>query len=74
MLTPLRSPCASGALFVREAGGDHFCTASVVASPGRDLLITAAHWSLGSVGRMPASSRQAGVRLKMTPGGKDFLS
>ncbi len=32
-----------GALFVREAGGDHFCTASVVASPGRDLLITAAH-------------------------------
>jgi len=32
-----------GALFVHEAGGDHFCTASVVASPGRDLLITAAH-------------------------------
>jgi hypothetical protein len=32
-----------GALFVREASGDHFCTASVVASPGRDLLITAAH-------------------------------
>ena len=32
-----------GALFVREAGSDHFCTASVVASPGRDLLITAAH-------------------------------
>jgi V8-like Glu-specific endopeptidase len=32
-----------GALFVREAGSDHFCTASVVASPGKDLLITAAH-------------------------------
>jgi V8-like Glu-specific endopeptidase len=32
-----------GALFLREAGSDHFCTASVVASPGRDLLITAAH-------------------------------
>ncbi len=32
-----------GALFVHEAGGDHFCTASVVASPGKDLLITAAH-------------------------------
>ncbi len=32
-----------GALFIRDAGGDHFCTASVVTSPGRDLLITAAH-------------------------------
>ena len=32
-----------GALFVHDASGDHFCTASVVASPGRDLLITAAH-------------------------------
>ena len=32
-----------GALFASGAGGDHFCTASVVASPGRDLLITAAH-------------------------------
>jgi V8-like Glu-specific endopeptidase len=32
-----------GALFVREPGGDHFCTASVVDSPGQDLLITAAH-------------------------------
>ena len=32
-----------GALFVHDADGNHFCTASVVASPGRDLLITAAH-------------------------------
>ena len=32
-----------GALFEHDADGDHFCTASVVASPGRDLLITAAH-------------------------------
>jgi V8-like Glu-specific endopeptidase len=32
-----------GALFTAGPGGDHFCTASVVASPGRDLLITAAH-------------------------------
>jgi V8-like Glu-specific endopeptidase len=32
-----------GALFERDQGGDHFCTASVVASPGKDLLITAAH-------------------------------
>ncbi len=32
-----------GALFIRDGDDDHFCTASVVASPGRDLLITAAH-------------------------------
>jgi V8-like Glu-specific endopeptidase len=30
-------------LFTAGSGGNHFCTASVVASPGRDLLITAAH-------------------------------
>jgi V8-like Glu-specific endopeptidase len=32
-----------GALFLHDASGNHFCTASVVASPGRDLLVTAAH-------------------------------
>jgi hypothetical protein len=32
-----------GALFFRNGAGDHYCTAIVVASPGRDLLITAAH-------------------------------
>lgn len=32
-----------GALFENNASGTHFCTASVVASPGQDLLITAAH-------------------------------
>lgn len=32
-----------GAIFAHSASGDHFCTASVVNSPGRDLLITAAH-------------------------------
>jgi V8-like Glu-specific endopeptidase len=32
-----------GALFLRVGSDDHFCTASVVSSPGRDLLITAAH-------------------------------
>jgi V8-like Glu-specific endopeptidase len=32
-----------GALFEHDASGNHFCTASVVASLGRDLLITAAH-------------------------------
>lgn len=32
-----------GALFEHDASGAHFCTASVVASPGENLLITAAH-------------------------------
>jgi len=32
-----------GALFFQNGGDDHFCTASVVSSPGRNLLITAAH-------------------------------
>ena len=32
-----------GAIFEHSASGNHFCTASVVASPGHDLLITAAH-------------------------------
>jgi V8-like Glu-specific endopeptidase len=39
-----------GALFVRDGGDDHFCTASVVTSPGRDLLITAAHCINGGKG------------------------
>jgi hypothetical protein len=30
-----------GALFEHDLSGDHFCTASVVANPGRDLLIIA---------------------------------
>jgi V8-like Glu-specific endopeptidase len=32
-----------GALFERQGNAEHFCTASVVDSPGRDLLVTAAH-------------------------------
>jgi V8-like Glu-specific endopeptidase len=40
-----------GALFVKDADGDHFCTASVVASPGKDLLITAAHCINGGKSR-----------------------
>jgi V8-like Glu-specific endopeptidase len=32
-----------GALFYSGLPGSHFCTASIVESPGRDLLITAAH-------------------------------
>ncbi len=32
-----------GAIFEKDDSGDHFCTASVVQSPGRNMLITAAH-------------------------------
>ncbi len=39
-----------GALFDHDASGNHFCTASVVASPGHDLLITAAHCIHGGKG------------------------
>jgi V8-like Glu-specific endopeptidase len=39
-----------GALFTRDASGNHFCTASVVASPGHDLLMTAAHCIHGGEG------------------------
>jgi V8-like Glu-specific endopeptidase len=39
-----------GALFMRAGSTDHFCTASVVASPAKDLLITAAHCINGGDG------------------------
>src|SRR6201996_760058 len=39
-----------GALFVHSASGNHFWTASVVSSPGKDLLITAAHCIDGGKG------------------------
>jgi V8-like Glu-specific endopeptidase len=39
---------AVGALFLNGADGDHGCTASVVRSPSRDLLITAAHCVVGN--------------------------
>lgn len=39
-----------GALFEHDASGNHFCTASVVASPGHDLLMTAAHCIHGGKG------------------------
>src|SRR5579862_9426456 len=32
-----------GALFENDVTGNHFCTGSVVASPGHDLVMTAAH-------------------------------
>jgi len=47
---PARLSPRVGALFVHDASGDHFCTASVVASPGRDLLVTAAHSINGGKG------------------------
>ena len=41
---PAAGPGAAvGALFYRGLGGQHFCTATVVHSPARDLIITAAH-------------------------------
>jgi V8-like Glu-specific endopeptidase len=48
--TPFNGTAAVGALFTRKADGDlgsHFCTASVVNSPGENLLITAAHCMAG---------------------------
>lgn len=48
---PLRAAMRVGALFSTGPGGDHFCTASVVASPGRNMLITAAHCIHGGKGK-----------------------
>jgi V8-like Glu-specific endopeptidase len=39
-----------GALFEHGPTGNHFCTASVVSSPGQNLLITAAHCINGGKG------------------------
>ena len=42
-----------GAIFRGEvSAGDHFCTGSVVDSPSRDLLVTAAHCVNGGVGSL----------------------
>ena len=58
-LTPGETPSAHsplvdtprvGAIFAHDASGNHFCTASVVDSPGHDLLITAAHCIHGGKG------------------------
>ena len=57
-----------GALFAREPGGDHFCTASVVDSPGRDLLITAAHCING--GKNGGYRRRPRVRPRATGTGQ----
>jgi len=47
---PARLGLRVGALFEHDASGNHFCTASVVTSPGRNLLITAAHCINGGKG------------------------
>ena len=47
---PLVDAPRVGALFEHDASGNHFCTASVVDSPGHDLLITAAHCIHGGKG------------------------
>jgi V8-like Glu-specific endopeptidase len=33
----------TGAIFDSDTSGDHFCTGSVVSSPNRDIILTAAH-------------------------------
>ncbi|MFF8268659.1 hypothetical protein ACF059_14825 [Streptomyces sp. NPDC016562] len=43
-----------GRMFVVKGGGAYFCTASVVASPGHNLVLSAAHCLLGSDTRQVA--------------------
>ncbi|MEU8437722.1 trypsin-like peptidase domain-containing protein, partial [Streptomyces sp. NPDC029216] len=43
-----------GRMFVMKGGGAYFCTASVVSSPGRDLVLSAAHCLLGTDTRQVA--------------------
>ncbi|MGW0363740.1 trypsin-like peptidase domain-containing protein [Streptomyces sp. NPDC002990] len=43
-----------GRMFVMKGGGAYFCTASVVSSPGRDLVLSAAHCLLGTDSRQVA--------------------
>lgn len=52
LATPMPSPATpkpggpaafTGALFTGGLDGDHFCTATVVRSPGKNLLVTAGH-------------------------------
>ncbi|HEY0716008.1 MAG TPA: trypsin-like serine protease [Streptosporangiaceae bacterium] len=49
-VAPAGASLRVGALFMHSAAGNHFCTASVVSSPGRDLLVTAAHCINGGKG------------------------
>lgn len=40
---PVGPAAFAGALFEGDVTGDHFCTATVVHSPGRNLIVTAGH-------------------------------
>ncbi len=55
-----------GPLFRGGLGNDHECTASVVASPSRDLILTAAHCVFGSAAGWQFAP---GYHLGATPGG-----
>ncbi|MEU4295997.1 trypsin-like serine peptidase [Kitasatospora aureofaciens] len=59
-----------GAVFTRNAGGDHFCTASVVDSAGLNLIVTAAHcvWD-PKIGRRSDLVFVPGYRNGDTPSG-----
>ena len=46
--TPTTATMRVGALFTGGGSGGHYCTASVVDSPGGDLIITAAHCLSGN--------------------------
>ncbi|MEU9038450.1 trypsin-like peptidase domain-containing protein [Streptomyces sp. NPDC048352] len=43
-----------GRMFVMQSGGAYFCTASVVSSPSRDMVLSAAHCLLGTDTRQVA--------------------
>ncbi|EST18898.1 trypsin-like serine peptidase [Streptomyces roseochromogenus] len=54
-----------GAIFEKDDQGDHFCTASVVRSPGRNMLITAAHCAFDADSGQPVND------LVFAPGYRD---
>ncbi|MFD6185285.1 hypothetical protein [Streptomyces goshikiensis] len=57
-----------GRMFVMKGSGAYFCTASVVASPGHDLVLSAAHCLLGPDSRQVAFVPQY-TRAKPRPYG-----
>ncbi|MCX5380671.1 trypsin-like peptidase domain-containing protein [Streptomyces sp. NBC_00091] len=57
-----------GRMFVMQGNGAYFCTASVVSSPGRDMVLSAAHCLLGTDTRQVAFVPQY-TRAKPRPYG-----
>ncbi|RSS60359.1 hypothetical protein EF912_10500 [Streptomyces sp. WAC07061] len=57
-----------GRMFVMQGGGAYFCTASVVSSPSRDMVLSAAHCLLGTDTRQVAFVPQY-TRAKPRPYG-----